>query len=398
MFNALPTLNLGTHQTVHILAPRARRVLSSRLMKRAAPTYQSTIVTYSPGWTLIPTHWCRNSCGYCAFVARTGAAGELLPIAAACFEIERARAAGATELLIMSGEGVEQSAAIRASLRREGFNCYLDYLLHIARAALAHDLLPHINVGNLAEDELLALRACVPSLGMMLETVDGSLRGEAAHRHAADKAPERRLETLQAAGRARVPFTTGLLVGIGESWAARAETLEAIAGIQREGGHIQEVIVQPFTPHAGTAMAGWVAPTVEELREVVRLARAVLPPEIVVQIPPNLAPDIMPLIEAGARDLGGISHDGDRINPAERWLNPRRYNQILRAHGYTLAPRLAVHDAWMTRQWLSPATLAATERVRLRLPYADEITPVAHEAGYLAPPLSTALDVWETHA
>ncbi len=367
-------------------------------MKHAASTHQSTLVTYSPSWTLIPTHWCRNSCGYCVFVERGGAAGGLLTVADAFHEIERAHAAGATELLIMSGEGVEQSASIRASLRGEAFGCYLDYLLHIARAALARDLLPHINVGNLVEDELGALREYVPSLGMMLETTEGALRKGAAHRHAPDKEPARRLETLRAAGRARVPFTTGLLVGIGESWTARAETLEAIAVIQREGGHIQEVIVQPFTPHAGTAMAGWVAPSVEELRDVVSLARAVLPPEVVVQIPPNLAPDITPLIEAGARDLGGISPDGDRINPAERWLNPRRYNQMLRAHGYMLAPRRAVHDAWLTSQWLSPATLEAAERVRLRLPYAHNLTPIAHEADNNALQHSSSPPEGEAHA
>jgi 7,8-didemethyl-8-hydroxy-5-deazariboflavin synthase CofG subunit len=119
----------------------------------------------------------------------------------------------------MSGEGIETAAHIRAQLKREGFACYTDYLIALARHALEHDMLPHINVGNLTLDELTAMRPVVPSMGMMLETVDGAVRGKAAHLRAPDKEPARRLETLRAAGEARVPFTTGLLVGIGETFA-----------------------------------------------------------------------------------------------------------------------------------------------------------------------------------
>lgn len=333
-------------------------------------SYQSshTRVTFSASWTLIPTHWCRNTCGYCVFVERTGARAELVSLDAARAEIERARRAGATELLIMSGEGVEESRAVRAALKREGFTTYIDYLSAVARIALALDILPHINIGNVPEDALRALRAVVPSMGMMLETTDTGLRRTDAHRRAPDKEPSRRLETLRAAGRARVPFTTGLLVGIGEPESARVETLRAIAGLQREYGHIQEVIVQPFTPHAGTLLAARAAPSFEELRETVAAAREILPAEVLVQIPPNIAPRFVELVEAGARDLGGISPDGDRINPRERWLAPCAYAARLRAHGYSLRPRLAVHDAWTSARWLASETLCALPRVLARLP------------------------------
>ncbi len=326
------------------------------------------LVTYSPSWTLIPTHYCRNTCGYCVFVEREGARAQLVSVTQARSEIEHARAAGATELLMMSGEAVETSRHIRAQLRHAGFACYTDYLISIARMALERDMLPHINIGNVTFDELTALRNVVPSMGMMLETTDGSLRGRAAHRRAPDKEPVRRLETLREAGRARMPFTTGLLVGIGETMSAREETLHAIAEIQIDYGHIQEVIVQPFTPHAGTAMENCAAPCFEEMRDVVQLARAILPPEVTVQIPPNIAARFVELVEAGARDLGGVSPDGDRINPRERWLAPKTYAKALATRGYTLQARLAVHGKWISPHWLSTETLRATPRVAQRLP------------------------------
>ena len=340
-----------------------------------------TPVTYSPGWTFIPTHWCRNTCGYCVFVERTGDAAQLVPPDIARREIERARRAGATELLIMSGEGVEESRAVRNALRRYGFGSYLDYLIDISRAALVADLLPHINVGNVSEAEFDALRAVVPSMGMMLETSDAGLRRETAHRRAPDKEPARRLETLRAAGRARMPFTTGLLVGIGETHAAREATLHDIAAIAREFGHIQEVIVQPFTPHAGTAMAHTPAPRLTELRDTVEMACAILPAGVTVQIPPNIAPRIVELVRAGARDLGGISPDGDRINPAARWLTAQTYASILRPHGYILRPRLAVYEHLVSPRWLSRESLDAVERVRARLPESSSAQVAGAAAG-----------------
>lgn len=338
------------------------------MMMTQHQTPDEKIVTYSPSWTLIPTHYCRNACGYCVFVEHKGARAQLLNIARAQTEIEAACRAGAIELLIMSGEGIETAAHIRAQLKREGFACYTDYLIAIARRALEHDMLPHINTGNLTFDELTALRTVVPSMGMMLETVDGEMRHTAAHRRAPDKEPARRLETLRAAGRARVPFTTGLLVGIGETARAREETLRAIAEIQTAYKHIQEVIVQPFTAHAGTAMQDYAPPSFEELRDTVQMARELLPLEVCVQIPPNIASCFVELIEAGARDLGGVSPDGDRINPQERWLAPKVYAEALRARGFTLQPRLAVHQNWISPEWLSTETMQAVARAEKRLP------------------------------
>lgn len=326
--------------------------------------HHARVVTFSPSWTFIPTHFCRNTCGYCVFVTRTGPAAELAPLSAALAEILQAKAAGATELLVMSGEGVETSERLRRSLAGENCASYLDYLLTVARLALSHDLLPHINVGNLRESDLLALKCAVPSMGMMLESTSARLKLGLAHRRAPDKAPGRRLATLEAAGRARMPFTTGLLVGIGETQSERMETLRAIARIQEKYGHIQEVIIQPFTPHEGTAMGASPAPTLETMKETVCMARRLLPAEVSVQVPPNIATRFVDFVRAGASDLGGISPDGDRINPKEPWRNSAYYAEILAEHGFSLIPRLAVYDLFLTPDWLSYELLAAAERVR----------------------------------
>lgn len=354
--------NLGAEVAV------GERRMVKRCSKCMAADPDSRVVTFSPSWTFIPTHFCRNTCGYCVFVKRTGPAAELAPLSAALAEIMKAKGAGATELLMMSGEGVETSRGLRRSLASHGYESYLDYLLAVARLALEHELLPHINVGNLRECDLLALKSAVPSMGMMLESTSERLKLGPAHRRAPDKAPLRRLATIEAAGRARMPFTTGVLVGIGETRIERTETLRAIARMQEKYGHIQEVIIQPFTPHSGTAMSRSPAPTMEIMKEAVRMARRLLPPEVSVQVPPNIATSFVEFVRAGARDLGGISPDGDRINPAEPWRSSAYYAEILEEHGYSLAPRLAVYDCFLTPDWLPAELLAAAERVRLRLP------------------------------
>lgn len=323
-------------------------------------------ITFSPSWTLIPTHYCRNTCGYCVFVEREGPRAELLSLQQAQHDIKRAQQAGATELLIMSGEGVETSARVREQLRQYNFTSYLDYLLHLSQLALSCEILPHINVGNISETQFRALRQFVPSLGMMIETTNQNLIKTDVHRCAPDKLPQRRLETLEAAGRARVPFTTGLLIGIGETQADWLESLQAIKDIHQKYGHIQEVIIQPFTPHQGTAMQVTTPPTLQTMLEAVELARRILPAEVAVQIPPNLAPQFVDLIEAGASDLGGISPDGDRINPDERWREPYWYAAALATHGYSLRARLAVHDHYLSREWLSPETCNVADKIKSR--------------------------------
>ncbi|MCS7081057.1 MAG: 7,8-didemethyl-8-hydroxy-5-deazariboflavin synthase subunit CofG [Chloracidobacterium sp.] len=320
------------------------------------------VVTYSHSITFIPTYSCVFACGYCAFARPTPLAA--LSDAEACFA--RGARAGCREALIMSGEGVMSFPAIREQLSRWGFQDYHDYLIAVCRLALKWGLLPHINIGNQSEAELRRLRSVCASMGMMLETTSTALLRKRAHRRAPNKHPQRRLATLEAAGRARIPFTTGLLIGVGETWHDRRRSLETIAQLHQRYGHIQEVIIQPFTPHPGTAMAADVGPDLPTLVAAVRLARAILPDEVVVQIPPNLVADAdgrRQLLLAGARDFGGISPERDHVNPDEPWLAPQRYAAELAAWGFVLRPRLAVYPRFQTSEWLEPEVERAIKKL-----------------------------------
>ncbi len=325
-----------------------------RQSRPAAPTgAPATPVTYSRSITFVPTYSCVFACGYCAFARPT----PLATLAEAEARFIRGARAGCREALIMSGEGAMAFPSIRATLDRWGFRDYHDYLIAVCRLALERGLLPHINIGNQSEEEFRRLRPACASMGMMLETASVALLEQPAHRRAPGKHPRTRLATLAAAGRARVPFTTGLLIGIGEDWADRRRALEAIAALHQQYGHIQEVIIQPFTPHPGTALADRNGPALPTLVAAVALARAILPPAIAVQIPPNLIPSAdgrRALLLAGARDFGGISPEQDHINPDQPWLAPRRYAAELAAWGFALRPRLAVYPPFQTPDWIAP--------------------------------------------
>ncbi|HWC39273.1 MAG TPA: 7,8-didemethyl-8-hydroxy-5-deazariboflavin synthase CofG, partial [Acidimicrobiales bacterium] len=263
-------------------------------------------VTYSPKVFVPLTRLCRDRCGYCTFAtapARVTAPYLSLPEVLA---IARAgAAAGCHEVLFTLGERPEERyPAAREWLAAEGYGSTVEYLE--AAAAMVRDetgLLPHANAGALYPDELARLRPVSASQGMMIET----LAEVDCHRGSPDKTPERRLATLDAAGELGIPFTTGILVGIGESRSDRLVALDAIAASHARHGHVQEVIVQNFLPKAGTAMHAHPPCPPEEYLWSVGVARLVLPPEIHLQAPPNLSEDFGALLDAGIDDWGGVS-------------------------------------------------------------------------------------------
>ncbi|HEX2038918.1 MAG TPA: 5-amino-6-(D-ribitylamino)uracil--L-tyrosine 4-hydroxyphenyl transferase CofH [Acidimicrobiales bacterium] len=317
-----------------------------------------TRVTYSPKVFIPLTHLCRDRCGYCTFAeppARVRAPylspDDVLDIA------RRGAAVGCHEALFTLGERPELRYPAAAEwLAERGYPSTVDYL--VAMCALVRDetgLLPHANPGALHRDELARLRPVAASQGMMLESLNPALP---CHRGAPDKAPERRLATLEAAGELRIPFTTGILCGIGESRADRLEALEAVAAAHRRHGHVQEVIVQNFLPKAGTAMQAAPPCPEDEYLWSVAVARLVLPAEVHVQAPPNLSDDFGRLLDAGVDDWGGVSPvTPDHVNPERPWPEIERLRAVTEARGFTLAPRLTVHPGWATRPgtWLDPA-------------------------------------------
>ncbi|HKE74717.1 MAG TPA: bifunctional FO biosynthesis protein CofGH [Acidimicrobiales bacterium] len=318
-----------------------------------------TRVTYSPKVFIPLTMLCRDRCGYCTFAQPPARLDKVYLSPEDVVAIARAGAqAGCHEALFTLGERPEERyPAAAAWLAEHGYRSTVHYLAEMCR--LVRDetgLLPHANAGALHEDELALLRPVAPSQGMMVETLRDDL---AAHRGSPDKTPERRLATLEAAGRLAIPFTTGILVGIGESREDRLAALEAIAAAHRRHGHVQEVIVQNFLPKPGTAMHQAPPCPPDEHLEAIALARLVLPADVHVQAPPNLADDFGVLLDAGIDDWGGVSPvTADHVNPERPWPALDRLRAVTEARGFALAPRLTAYPTFVTGEgagrWLDP--------------------------------------------
>lgn len=267
--------------------------------------------------------------------------GEILPV------LENGVKAGCTEALFTFGESAEEVPEYRKWLKELGYSSTLEYLRFLCETAIEIGILPHMNAGIMTRSELKALKPLNASMGLMLE----STATLAAHKDCPGKLPETRLDTIREAGKLRIPYTTGLLVGIGEKREDRIEALEAIAGLHREYGHIQEVIIQNFAPKPGTAMENFPAPTVEEMIDTICLARQVLPPDVAVQVAPNLI-DPKALIAKGVTDLGGISPlTIDWINPEAEWpdvkdLQGKLWPSLLRE-------RLPIYPQYVKKGWYS---------------------------------------------
>ena len=318
-------------------------------------------VTYSRKAFLPVTNLCRDRCTYCAFRkdpddpdAWTMTPGEIEAWS------RRARALGCKEALMCLGDKPELAfASYRELLAELGHRTTAEYVHRACEIALGCGLLPHTNAGLLTREEMARLKAVNVSLGLMLENVSPRLRGRGeVHQWAPDEEPARRLRMLREAGELRIPFTTGLLVGIGETLAERVDTLFAIRDLHRAYGHIQEVIVQNFRAKPTIRLADGPEPGAADVARTVAVARLVLDPDVSVQAPPNLSPaDHALLLHAGLNDWGGISPlTPDYVNPEAPWPHVDALSATCRAAGYTLRERLAIYPAYVDRPgFLHPA-------------------------------------------
>lgn len=316
----------------------------------------SRTVTYSLAYTLVPTYECFNRCSYCNFRADPHRS-PWLELTTARSMLERCRDQGIQEILILSGEVHPRSDRRRA---------WLDRIYDLGQLALEMGFLPHTNAGPLARSEMQHLAQVNVSMGLMVEQTTSTIM-ETVHRHAPSKRPEVRLQQLQQAGELGIPFTTGILLGLGETMGDRARSLEAIAQIHQVHGHIQEVILQPYSPGSQEVGDGYLGFDLGDLAEVVVMARSILPSAIAIQIPPNLVAQpelLLACLEAGARDLGGISPH-DEVNPDY----PHPTAAGLRAHlepsGWQLTQRLAVYPQYDGQ--LPPGLQTQVEAWRSRL-------------------------------
>jgi FO synthase len=305
------------------------------------------VLTYSPKVFIPLTHLCRDRCGYCTFAqAPARVTAPFMSLEEVMQVAQAGRDAGVSEALFTLGERPELRYDEAARwLAARGYRSTVDYVANAAQMVLeSTGLLPHINAGALYEFELRQLRPVAASQGMMLE----SMADLPAHRLSPDKEPARRLTTLELAGELQIPFTTGLLVGIGETRQDRIATLEAITRSHARHGHVQEVIIQNFLPKPRTAMAKAPAASDEEFFWTIAVARLLLPDEIHLQAPPNLSDDPTKLIAYGIDDFGGISPvTKDHVNPERAWPAIATLSAECDALGFVLAPRLTVYPDYI---------------------------------------------------
>jgi FO synthase len=338
-----------------------RDLLQCARQVRALAT--GTTVTFSPKVFIPLTKACRDVCHYCTF-ARAPVRGErvyltpdeVLAVAAAGAD------AGCTEALFTLGDKPElRYSRARQDLHELGFPSTLAYLRHCAKLVLEQaGLLPHLNPGVMSPTDLQALREVSASMGLMVEsTAERRCECGGPHHGSPDKRPAVRLEAIAEAGKQAIPFTTGILIGIGETRQERVEALLAIRDLHERHGHIQEVIVQSFRAKAGTVVADAPEPDLDELLWSAAVARLVLPLDVAVQAPPNLSAEFFPrLLDAGINDWGGVSPlTPDHVNPEAPWPAIDALERATEAHGLRLAPRLPVYPRYLADpdRWLAPA-------------------------------------------
>lgn len=310
------------------------------------------VLTYSRNVFIPVTDLCSNRCGYCSF-RRSPDRARVIRRSEASRLISRGAEAGCSEALLCMGNSpwkVPEFGRIMAYSGLAGVNRsdFIDYLIELCEMSLEAGLLPHTNAGLLNEDEMRMLAPYNASMGLMLETT----ANVSAHAQSPEKNPVRRISHIAQAGRMKIPFTTGILIGIGESREDRLTSLKAISKLHDDYGHIQEVIVQPLDPKPGTPMSNFQAPTASEIEDTVRLAKKNLPDGVAIQVPPNLIEPKL-LVDAGADDLGGISPvTPDWINPQRPWQEP----EDLHLEGYSLRERLPVYPRYILRGWYGNKT------------------------------------------
>src|SRR4051812_45724334 len=330
-------------------------------------------VTFSRNVTLSLSRTCVSHCKYCAFQTHQThlhTPDEVLAL------LDGAARRSVKELLILTGDDPAHHPGVRARLAELGFDDFVGYVAWCCEQALERGLLPHTNLGAVSREELARLREVTASQGLMLESMRPDL---VAHQGSPTKDPELRLEAIRAAGELRIPFTSGILVGIGETEADRIEALEALAAVHAEHGHLQEVILQNYVPHrryygeepaeiaeeaqrtgeAGAALGlpSWATEvTLGHMRELVRACRELMP-DVGIQIPPNLSDWWLPLVDEGATDLGGLSANGDHISPEHPFPSVHEMRKRLAPRGQALAERLCVYPQYMSAEWMEQGVL-----------------------------------------
>jgi FO synthase len=335
-------------------------------------------VTFSRNVTLSLSRTCVSHCKYCAFQTHQThlhSPDEVLAL------LDRASKRSVKELLVLTGDDPGHHAGVRARLRELGFADFVDYVVWCCEQALERGLLPHTNLGAVTKEELSRLREVTASQGLMVESTRDDL---VAHQGSPTKDPQLRLQTIRWAGELKIPFTSGILLGIGETREDRHDALRALADLHAEHGHLQEVILQNFVPHrkyygeepadiASEAaerfwrtglrdvpvhgVPDWATPvSLDDVVDVIRVARELMP-DVGIQVPPNLSEHWPELVAAGATDLGGLSANGDHISPEHPFPSPHQVRKRLAQDGVALTERLCVYGKYLDPEWVAQGVL-----------------------------------------
>jgi FO synthase len=337
-------------------------------------------VTFSRNFTLSLSRTCQCYCKYCAFATHRA---HIHPPDEVERRLDEALKRNTKELLVLTGEQPEVNPEVAARLAEWGHGDFTSYVVWSCERALERGMLPHTNIGVLEPVELARLREVTASQGLMLESVSERLM-QTVHAGSPTKHPARRLAMIEAAGELKIPFTSGILVGIGETEAERVESLEALASVHERHGHLQEVILQNFVPHpryygaevaeiadqaskarwsgeegiaAELPMPEWASPvSLEDIKRLIAECKRLMP-DVGVQAPPNLSDWWPELVEAGATDLGGLSANGDHISPEEPFPSPHQVRKELAPRGFALTERLCVYPQYMDPEWMEQGVL-----------------------------------------
>jgi len=320
--------------------------------RAARDRFKPGVITYSRKVFIPLTNLCRDYCGYCTFRRDPGQPGAHTMTPEEVLQVARqGEKLGCTEALFSLGDKPELIfPEMRETLRKLGYRSTLHYLESMCELVLREtNLLPHPNPGLMSAEWIARLSAVSPSMGLMLETTNNALLAPgAAHDNAPDKVPAKRLRTIEEAGKQGVPFTTGILIGIGESPKDRVDGLIAIRDLHRRYGHVQEVIIQNFRVKPEIPMANWPEPNRHDMLRTIAVARLLMQ-DVNLQAPPNLSdPDYEELLDAGINDWGGVSPlTPDFINPERPWPHLQELERRTQAKGFQLRQRLPVYPEFM---------------------------------------------------
>ena len=322
-----------------------------------------TTITYSKKVFVPITTMCRDTCTYCTFVKPPGNGGEYLEPEDVLAIVKAGDELGCTEALLTLGDRPEDKwPQARQFLSDNGASSTLDYVVMMSEIIRSETgLFPHANPGIMDRDSIASLRKTNVSMGLMLENISDRLTEPGMpHYNCPDKVPAVRVETIREAGRQNVPFTTGILVGIGETAVEIVDSLFALRDLQAEFGHLQEFIIQNFRAKADTRMRYAPEPSIPFFVRVVALARWILGAEANLQVPPNLTDDFGVYLDAGINDWGGVSPlTIDWVNPEAPWPHLEKLEGVTSAHGFTLRPRLPVYPEYLTERWIDAGLFEA---------------------------------------